>query len=112
MGIISNGSLFPLLWVTFSLFSFAFLALSLGTYTWLAITDTIEAAHEQTQNKVRVIRSSRFSLPSNEPVPYELELANELGIRNLRLLAPNGREASPTRFGAMSPANSAEEKAF
>src|SRR4051812_14787838 len=112
MGIISNGSLVLRLWVTLSLLAIAFLAFSLGTYTWLAITDTIEAAHEQTQNKFRVIRSSRFSLPSNEPLPYELELANELGIRNLRLLAPNGREASPTHFGAMSPANAAEDKAF
>jgi diguanylate cyclase (GGDEF)-like protein len=112
MGFISKGSLVLRLWVTVSLLAVTFLVLSLGTYTWLAITDSVEAAHEQTQNKIRVIRTSRFSLPSNEPLPYELELANELGIRNLRLIAPNGREVGPTRFGAISPASAAEEKAF
>src|SRR5215212_12070827 len=104
MGFISKDSLVLRLWVTVSLLAVAFLVLSLGTYTWLAITDSVEAAHEQTQNKIRVIRTSRFSLPSNEPLPYELELASELGIRNLRLIGPNGREVSPTRFGAMTKA--------
>jgi diguanylate cyclase (GGDEF)-like protein len=112
MGIISKGSLVLRLWVTVSLLAVAFLGLSLGTYTWLAISDSVEAAHEQTQNKIRVIRTSRFSLPSNDPLPYELELATELGIRNLRLLAPTGREVTATRFGAMTTANTAEEAAF
>jgi diguanylate cyclase (GGDEF)-like protein len=112
MGFVSKGSLVLRLWVTVSLLAIAFLGLSLGTYTWLAITDNVEAAHEQTQNKIRVIRTSRFSLPSNEPLPYEMELANELGIRNLRLIAPNGREVSPTRFGAMTKAPDDNEQAF
>lgn len=112
MGFIFNGSLVLRLWVTLSLLAIAFLALSLGTYTWLAVTDSVQAAHEQTQNKIRVIRSSRFTLPNNEPLPYELDLAHELGIRNLRLIAPNGRDVSPTRFSPMSPANGAEETAF
>jgi diguanylate cyclase (GGDEF)-like protein len=112
MGFISNGSLVLRLWVTLSLLAIAFLALSLGTYTWLAVSDSVEAAHEQTQNKIRVIRSSRFSLPNNEPLPYELDLAHELGIRNLRLIAPNGRDVTPTRFGPMSTADLAQENAF
>src|SRR5437870_3557747 len=104
MGFISNGSLVLRLWVTLSLLAIAFLALSLGTYTWLAVSDSVQAAHEQTQNKIRVIRSSRFTLPNNDPLPYELDLAHELGIRNLRLIAPTGRDVGPTRFGPMSTA--------
>ena len=112
MAFISKGSLVLRLWVTLSLLAIAFLALSLGTYTWLAISDSVQSAHEQTQNKIRVIRSSRFTLPNNDPLPYELDLANELGVRNLRLIGPNGREVTQPRFGAMSTANGAEEGAF
>src|ERR1700704_2491339 len=112
MAMISKGSLVLRLWITLSLLAIGFSGLALGTYTWLAVADSVASAQQQTENKIRVIQSSRFSLPNNDPLPYELDLANELGIRSLRLTGVNGRELAPVRFGALSGGDSAHEANF
>jgi len=112
MGIISKASLVLRLWITLSLLAVAFSGLSLGMYSWLAVEDSIDAAHQQAMNKVGVIQTSRFALPNSEPVGYELDLANQLGFRTLRLIGPNGRELAPARFGSVQATNVEQENAF
>jgi diguanylate cyclase (GGDEF)-like protein len=51
-------------------------------------------------------------MPNNEPLPYEQDLARELGIRGLRLFGSGGRELGPPRFGAMNAADPAGEEEF
>ena len=109
---ISKGSLVLRLWITLSLLAIGFSGIALGTYTWLAVSDSVASAQQQTENKIQVIRSSRFSLPNTDPSTYELDLANQLGIRNLHLLGTNGRELAPVRFGAMAPGDIAREASF
>src|SRR3954452_6884640 len=112
MGMISKGPLVLRLWITLSLLAIGFSGIALGTYTWLAVTDSVASARQQTENKIRVIQSSRFALPNTEPLPSELDLAKVLGIRNLRLLGPNGRELAPVRFGTMTATDTAQEANF
>src|SRR6185436_731687 len=112
MGMISKGSLVLRLWITLSLLAIGFSGLALGTYTWLAVSDSVASAQQQTENKIRVIQSSRFALPNNDPLPYELDLANQLGIRNLHLTGPNGRELAPVRFGPLAAGDPAHEANF
>jgi diguanylate cyclase (GGDEF)-like protein len=112
MGFISRASLVVRLWVTLSLLAVAFSAVALGTYTWLAVSDSVDSAHVQTLNKIRVIETSRFSMPNSDPLPHEVALANELGIRNLRLFGPGGREIGPPRFGALEARERQADEAF
>ena len=114
MGIISRGSLVLRLWITLSLLAIGFSGLALGTYTWLAVSDSVEAAHDQTSNKVRILQASlaRLSQPGVEPQAYQAELVGELGIRSMRFVLPNGRELGPSRFGVMTPTNADDEDTF
>src|SRR3954465_11162565 len=105
MGMISKGPLVLRLWITLSLLAIGFSGLALGTYTWLAVSDNVASAQQQTENKIRVIQSSRFALPNNDPLPYEQDMANDPGIRTLPLFSPNGRELAPVRSGGLNPAD-------
>ena len=112
MGLIFRGSLVLRLWITLSLLAIGFSGLALGTYTWLAVSDSVASAQQQSENKIRVIQSSRFSLPNNDPLPYEQDLANQLGIRDLHLFGLNGRELAPVRFGPLAAGDTAQEAKF
>lgn len=103
MAFLSKGSLVLRVWITLSLLALGFSGLALGTFTWLAVSDSIDAAHAQTLNKVRVIQASaaRLSPPVNQTRGTERELANELGIVSLRLIDGTGRDIGAPRIGVI-----------
>src|SRR5690242_6954119 len=112
MGLISRAPLVLRLWIFLSLLAVAFSAIALGTYTWLAISDDVDSQHAEVVNKVRVVQSSRFVMPSSEPLTYEKDLAGELGIRSLRLLSPASSDLVPPLFGALSARDAGAESAL
>ena len=104
MRLFANSSLVFRLWVTLSLLAAAFSTLALGTYTWLAVGDSINAAHTQIEGKVRVLQASvnRMVATGNQPAAGEVVLAEELGLRSLRFIDADGRDVVPTQFGSLT----------
>jgi diguanylate cyclase (GGDEF)-like protein len=111
---LSKASIVLRLWFTLSLLAIGFSGLSLGTYTWLAVSDSVDAAHEQTLNKVRVVQNSlsRLSQPGQDIRATEQELANDLGIVSLRFVGPNNRDFGPGRLGVIPAKQTDQQAAF